>query len=352
MGELYLSSIDFLQPHLVLADSLDMGEITIREEGNIFFLSSKEGEGYIPVLSFHKLGDDDDFELNPDLFEELITYLQANDFHVISDKQYLQEDYTYAITGKKLIVLGSDDGSSGTFYYKTIGDVKTGQFIMENGDYIISESSMVSILNKYLPRENGKGNFTFYITFDAIPFRQTGGGINPGPPYNSMFAVLSKLKYLQENYYIGNHTANHLYSEELDELDFLDELILFYDIMKNYGIDIEHINTLAYSFGIGDLQSLREQTVNAFNYHDITLLGAFDYDGYFSRPLCHSNVNPFDVSRIGVDNKSFGKIMTLLKNVDIFKSKRVVLLNGDEYPFNLAAMDLNYDDLNYILIRN
>jgi len=298
------------------------------------------------------LGSGSDFELKPELFEELLIYLNDSGFYVISDYQYLTENFTYAQNGKKLIVLGSDDASTGTFFYKTTGDRKTGNLLMNEGEYLISDDSMVYYLNKHLQKEEGIGNFTFYITFDAIPFRQTGGGFNPGPPYESMYTVLSKLNYLESNYLIGNHTASHLHSEELSEDEFSDELIEYFRIMESYGINIDKINTLAYSFGIGEITPEREQTVKSFRYGRSTLAGAFDYNGYFARPLSSGDVNPYDVSRIGVDNNSYRKIMTLLQNTDIFRNRRVVIFESDEYLFDLSSLDLNLHDLNYIVIRN
>ncbi|MBI9098086.1 MAG: hypothetical protein JEY91_06390 [Spirochaetaceae bacterium] len=351
-GEWVLTVNDTQEPGLSLARSLGLGAVKIRTEGSIQYIASKEGQGYIPVLSFHKLGVNNEFELTKERFEDLLIYLQVNGFHVISDKQYFSEDYTHAVNGKKLIVMGSDDGSTGVFYYKTENDVKTGNFIMDHGQYIISHNSMVYFLNKHLPREEGRGNFTFYITFDAIPFRQTGGGGNPGPPYTSMFALLSKLNYLEKNYYIGNHTANHLYTEELQESEFIEEVKGFYDIMESYGIKVSDISTLAFPFGIGDITAERENTVKEFRYKGIELAGAFDYDGFFSYPISSGKVNPYDVSRIGVDNKSYGKIMTLLENTYIFRSRRIVLFDSVDYPFDLSLMDIDKNDSNYILIRN
>lgn len=351
-GEWVLSVSEADNPSVSLGSYLGMEDQTVRRKGAVSYISSRAGDGYIPILAFHKLGEAERFELKRELFEELLVYLNINGFHVISDYQYLTGDYTFAVNGKKIIVLGADDASAGAFYYKTDGDLKTGNFIMEKGQYIISDESMVYYLNKYLPIEEGRRNFTFYITFDAIPFRQTGNGLNTGAPYYSMFAPLSKFQYLQKNYHLGNHTANHFYSEDLDELDFIDELIEFYDIMESYGMDLASIKTLAYSFGIGKLSAEREHTVKTFSYKDVRLAGAFDYNGYLTYPVDHKSVNIFDVSRIGVDNRSYRKLLDLLESVDIFVSRRAVLVESDEYPFDLRRLKMNKSDLNYILIRN
>ncbi len=351
-GEWVLSLNDTQDSAAVLSEYLGFGKSLVRKYNSLVYISSQEGSGYIPILTFHKLGSGIHFELRPRLFEELLIYLNENNFYVISDYQYLTEDYTRVEKGKKLIVLGSDDASTGTFSFNTLGDHKTGTFIMNHGTYEISHDSMVYFLNRYLPEEEGRRNFTFYLTFDAIPFRQTGGGYNPGPPYKSMFAVLAKLKYLENNYIIGNHTANHLFSEELSESNFVSELNGFYDIMDSYGVDIRGINTLAYPFGIGDLTDERQETVQSYRYGNATLKGAFDYNGYFAKPLSSGDTNGFDVSRVGVDNNSYVKIKTLLGNTDIFKSRRAVIIESENYLFDLPSLDLNSNDSNYILIRN
>ena len=350
-GEWILSLNVTEEPSVVLSNYLKLGTIFTRREESLLFITSKEGDGYIPILTFHKLGQNNNFELRPNLFEELLIFLKANEFYVISDYQYLTENFTFADNGKKLIVLGSDDASTGTFSYQTAGDRKTGPLLMDKGDYLISKDSMVYYLDQHLPKEQGIGNFTFYVTFDAIPFRQTGGGFNPGHPYKSMFTVLSKLQYLESNYLIGNHTANHLYTENLSETDFVKELIDYYNIMESYGINTDNIKTLAYSFGIGEITPEREHTVQSFRYRGSALAGAFDYNGYFTRPLSSQSVNPFDVSRIGVDNSSYDKIMTMLENTDIFRNRRVVIFESDEYLFDLSSLILNRNDFNYILIR-
>ncbi len=335
-----------------LCELLDLSEVYIREDNSFFFISLKRGEGYIPILSFHKLGKNDSFELTKERFEELLLYLNRNSFHIISDKQYLNENYTYAADNSKIIILGVDDASSGVFYYKTVGDQKTGNFIRENGDCIISGESMVYFLNKHLPVENGRRNFTFYITFDAIPFRQTGGEFNRGKPYTGMSAVADKLNYLYNNYFIGNHTLNHLYSEFLSTSEFEKELIGFYDVIDSYGIDLSAVKTLAYSYGIGELDSDKEELLRTFSYKNAVIDGAFDYNGYFAKTISHYDTNPYDISRIGVDNGSYNRVLDLLENTDIFKSRRVILIDDIKYPFNLSLLELDSNETYYILVRD
>ncbi len=334
-----------------LVDVLGMGKVVIRKEKPFYYISTTEGSGYIPVLSFHKLGNRKRFELERGKFEELLIYLNNNSYHIISGLQFFREDYTFAENGCKIVVLGADDAGKGAFYYETSDDLKNGKFIVENGSYKISDQSMVYYLNKHLEMENGRRNFTFFITFDAIPFRQTGGFTNPGYPYQSMEAVKSKFHYLEENFFIGNHTKSHLFTEKLGKKELISEIKGFYEVIDSYGIDISRIITLAYSFGIGEIKEETERIIRDFEYSGVTIKGAFDYNGFLAKPLSNDSVNPFDVSRIGVDNSSFNKIMSLLAGDDMFRSRRIVLIDAREYPFKLSELELGSNDSYFILVR-
>jgi hypothetical protein len=337
-------------PGLALADCLGINPVSIRDEGKITYISAKKGPGFIPVLAFHKLGEGESMELTLSRFENILRFLQTNNFHIISDLQFLTGDFTYAPSGSSLAVLGSDDGSSGVFYYKTESDVKRSSFLMDKGRYIISEDCMVYYLNKYLPQEKGKRNFTFYLTFDAIPFRQTGGGYNPGPPYMNMPAVRSKLQYLNDHYYLGNHTLHHYFSEEVSELEYLFELIGYYDVLDSYGIKSKGTTTFAYSYGIGELTRERQITMKNFDYNGITIGGAFDYNGEFARPVDTGETNIYDISRVGVDNGNFHEVMERLEETKLYKTKRAVLVKVSDYPFGISKLTLNELDQNFILI--
>ena len=69
--------------------------------------------------------------------------------------------------------------------------------------------TMVYLLEKYLPKVQGKINFTFYTSFNGVPFRQTGGTTSFGENYRDIPIVGYKLNYLIDNFYIGIHTVTH-----------------------------------------------------------------------------------------------------------------------------------------------
>lgn len=353
MGELVASLNTLENPALVLADCLGFGQSEFRADGHFTYIASREGSGKIPVLAFHKLGTDEKFELTVDRFMDLLLFLHKENFHAISDLQFIRGDYTWVPAEKKIIVLGCDDAAGGSFLYATRGDNETSEFLMVDGKYEISDQSMVYYLEKYLPEENGRRNFTFYVTFDAIPFRQTGGGINPGPPYGGMFSVMDKLKYLEKNFYLGNHTLNHRYSEELNESEFREELKGFYDAMKSYGILFPSWGTVAYSFGIGEISHAREETMRNFRYRGTRIAGAFDYNGEFSYPVDSGLVNLYDISRTGVDNGSYSRLLERLENSEIFTNRRAILIDERDYPFmGDLELELKEADNYYILIGN
>lgn len=337
-------------PEHALAHYLNMFPVSIRYEDMISFISSKRGKGVIPILAFHKLGNGKSMELTLQRFQTILSFLKRNNFHVISDMQFIEGDFTFAVNGSSLVVLGSDDGSSGVFYYETESNVKNSLFVMNHGNFIISKNCMVYYLNRYLPIEKGRRNFTFYIPFDAIPFRQTGGGHNPGPPYLGMPAVQSKLTYLNEHYYLGNHTLNHYFSEKVSELEYLYQLMGYYDVLESYGIQSKGKTTFAYSFGIGDLSRDRQITMANFQYNGISIAGAFDYNNDFARPVDSGETNVYDISRVGVDNGNFHEVISRLKEVDLYKTKRAVLVKAIDYPFGISGIEINENDQNYILI--
>lgn len=349
-GTYYMTVNGWQNEALQLAESLGWSDSVIRNGDDISYVSSGEGEGQLPILAFHKLGYHSHMELTPERFEELLLFLAEEKFHIISDFQFLDRDFTYVKNGYKPIVLGSDDGAAGVFYYETTGDIKYSPFRMVRGDYVIADRSMVYYLNKYLPLEEGRRNFTFYLAFDALPFRQTGGGYNPGSPYLGIPSVKSKLDYLSDHYYIGNHTLNHLYSEDLDEETFVEELTGYYDVLTSYGIAIGSEDIVAYSFGIGELTARRFRTMSSFSYEGTRIPAAYDYNGLFPIAIDSYVANPYDISRTGVENRNFDAVISRLKENDLFINQRAVLVKTEDYPLDLSHFDLDRDDMNFILI--
>jgi hypothetical protein len=88
-GEPVLALAQSENPIIALSEYLEFSDFRYYTERGISYIAPTSGDGYIPVLSFHKLGEQDDFELTKERFEEFLIYLNANEFHIISDRQFL-----------------------------------------------------------------------------------------------------------------------------------------------------------------------------------------------------------------------------------------------------------------------
>lgn len=296
------------------------------EGGSIYTRTLKKGK--VPVLCFHKINNEERYGLTPEAFRDLLIFLKENRFYVISDKQFINTDYSEVPTGYRPIVLGADDASEGNFIYKA----KEGVILRdENGKPEIDPLSMTGLLDTHLGKENGQGNFTFYISLDKIPFRQTGGISSYGPHYRGIPVVQEKLMYLRENYIIGIHTVTHPVTKNSSVEDFQWELKEFYTIMEEYlGEGIRDITTLAYPYGCGDLKPELEKMIREFEYKGVKIAGAFDFDGYFSPSPDTGLVNMYEISRLGVDNKNIKKVFWFLENVVLYENERVIVIDNPD----------------------
>ena len=84
----------------------------IERDGVIIY--SKKDSGKIPILCFHKIGEEPRYEITSENFESFLIYLNENMYHLLSDKEFLARDFSNVPTGYTPIVLGSDDEKSGT----------------------------------------------------------------------------------------------------------------------------------------------------------------------------------------------------------------------------------------------
>ena len=90
------------------------------------------------------------------------------------------------------------------------------------------------------------------------------------------------------------------------------------------GEKIIEINTLAYPYGCGDLTKDMENMILNYNYKGMKLLGAFDFDGYFTISPNNPNFNRYDISRLGVDNRNIEKVYNFLKTIDLMEQERIL----------------------------
>ena len=327
--------------------SIDISELNnsdmwhFSQNGDVGVYTVKD-KGKIPVLCFHMLNSEYWYGITPERFEDFLIYLKKNNFFPISDKNFIDRDFSSVPTGYTPIVLGADDASEGNFLYKTTGSLEDSPIDISKGAPQLVEKSMVYLLEKHLPRINGKINFTFYVSFNGVPFRQTGGDPGTGEYYRGIPIIGNKFNYILDNFYLGIHTVTHPVTKETPVEKFKWELDEFYSILSSYvGDRINMINTLAYPYGCGDLNPKLRDMISNYDYHGVHISGAFDFDGYFSKSPFWG-IDNYEISRLGVDNRNIDKVYGFLKNVKLFKSKRVFVIQKNK---NLDDFNLNENDV-------
>lgn len=287
---------------------------------------TKNDSGRVPILCFHKIGNEDRYEITSDNFENLLIYIKNNNFFPISDKDYINRDLSKVPTGYKPIILGSDDADKGNFTYKKVGS-----------DLVIAENTMISLLEKHVKPVNGRINFTYYVSFNGTPFRQEGEDI-----------IKRKFNYILDHFYFGIHTVTHPVTKNSSVKDFKWELDEFYKIMYSYvGDKISLINTLAYPYGCADLKPEMQKMISDFQFNGVKIIGAYDFNGYFSHNPYSLKINKYDISRFGVDNKNIQNLYGFLENIEMFKTQRVIVIKDKN---QLELIDYNSDDT--ILVAN
>lgn len=319
-----------------------------RLHGDIIYYTKKDN-GKVPILCFHKIGSESRYEITPRNFENFLIYLIENNFYPLSDKEFLLKDFSMVPTGYIPIVLGADDASEGNFIYKTVGDDNVfGSIDDSSGKPIMDENSMVYMLEKYIKPVNNRINFTFYISFNGIPFRQTGGQIATGEYYRGISLIGDKFNYLLDNFIVGIHTVTHPITKETSVVDFKWEIDEFYNILYSYvGDRIELIDTLAYPYGCAQLKPEMRLMLEKYNERGMNILGGFDFDGYFSHSPFGHKVDTLDVSRLGVDNQNIQKVYGFLESVSLFKASRVIVVK------DLADLDvINNNSHDYIIVSD
>lgn len=303
---------------------------------------TQKDSGKVPVLCFHMLNDEYWYGITPKRFENFLIYLSENNFYPLSDSEFILKDFSRVPSGMTPIVLGSDDASQGNFLYKTIGPLEIGDIDTSTGKKELVEDSMVYLLQKYIKPVNGKINFTFYVSFNGLPFRQSGGYLGNGEYYRGYPIVGDKLNYLLDNFYIGIHTVTHPVTKDTSVEDFKWELEEYFDIMYSYlGNDVKKISTLAYPHGCGVLKPEMRELIEGFDRYGASVIGGFDFDGLFSLPTFDNRVDSYDISRLGVDNRNIDRVYGFLESVPLFKTKRVFVVDSLD---QLADYVLNESD--------
>lgn len=309
-------------PFKFLANYLGYKGWIIRQEANLTVMAERSGDGEIPVLCFHKLGEDERFTLTKERFKTLLEYIRDENWYLVSDYQYLIGDLTRVPTGMKPIVMGSDDAAEGNLTYVTHNNLLEGKPKLIFGEPLIVQDSMVGLLERYVSPEEGRINFTFYISFDAIPFRQLGGYENPGFPYSSIPIVAKKIRYLDENFILGIHSLSHIYAYNMGVDAFVQDVKAAWELLDEYaGGEAQTLRTLAFPFGINPLTPELKAAISALSLNGRSLAGAFNFNNKFTTSPGRLE-EPFSVNRINIDNKNWDTTMKSLTALDAVVARR------------------------------
>lgn len=340
-------------PYFFLADIRGFDDWMTRRDGDITFLSEKADKGVIPILCLHKISREEDYALTPERFRRLLRYINDNGWYLVSDLQYLEGDFSRIPTGFKPIVMGSDDASHGTLIYQTRGDRLNGSVKRLFGKPIIDRDSMVAILERHAKEENGRINFTFYISFDAIPFRQLDGYENPGYPYQGIPVISEKMQYLDENFILGIHSLSHTYVHDMGAEAFAEEIMVAWELIDEYaGGTASSLYTMAFPFGIRPLTHAVRDALTSLNRDGKHLVGAFDFDNKLAPPPGDPG-DTFDVSRFNVDNKNWDRLMRTLDEADAVSTRREIIWEVDtkKLPRSRYSLGAAPSDGVWVLVR-
>ncbi len=325
-----------------------------RSVGATTVLFERPVEGIVPILCLHKLGNKSQYELTPERFKSLLTYIDTNGWYLIADYQYLDKNLSHVPTGLKPIVMGSDDASYGNLIYKTHGDELTGRVKRFFGKPLMKSDSMAAILRKHARREGERINFTFYISFDAIPFRQLDEYENPGFPYSGIPIVKEKFQYLSEYFLIGIHSLSHVYAHDMGPDAFAKDVLRAWNIIDEY-LDGQAgtIQTIAFPYGIDPLTAQLHQAISSLTHHGRRLVGGFDLDNRFA-PAPGSMTEPFDVSRYNVDNDNWDQLIIMLDEANAVIARRELIWETDtkRLPKSRWALGASPSDEVWILVRD
>ena len=340
-------------PYAFMASRLGYEDWMTRKEGDVTILSEISNTGEVPVLCLHRLGMKQKYELTPARFRRLINYIKDNDWYLISDHQYISGDLSKVPNGFKPIVMGSDDASYGTFIYQTDGENLYGTVKRRTGKPLLDRNSMVSILEKYAPREEGRINFTFYISFDAVPFRQLGGYRNPGFPYRGIPLVAEKIRYLDERFILGIHSLSHIYANDMGLKSFARDVLRAWELIDEYaGGEAMSLRTLSFPFGIGPLAPSMRKELNSLTRNGRRLSGAFDFDDKLA-PAPGALDDVFDISRYNVDNRTWNRIFETLESADTVVVRREIIWEVDtkKVPKSRRLLGAIESDTVWVLVR-
>lgn len=348
---IFVRSLKEKNPESFLTESLGYSSPAIRENrySTIFYDKRKHGE--IPVLCFHRIGEDSRYELSLSRVHQLMSVLKSKGYYPMSDRDFASGDFSIVPSGMKPFVVGADDAGATQLLWddNTMDAYDSG---MTPRKWSMDSNCLASIFTQYFPKSGNHYNFTFYISFDAIPFRQLGKQTNPGFPFEGIDVVRDKIRYAQREFYLGHHSLTHTFREDMSGENFFREIKETNRIVSSYlGYPVK-LPTLAYPYGSGRFSSEeKRELLQAIELGRFPAT-AYDLNGSFSLPPWSDGFQSWNISRFSVENSSYDLLIKRLSSPYIYQSRRVLLIRSPDKKLDLKNynLDLGGDDIVYVYI--
>ena len=347
----FVRSLKEIPPEEFLRDNLGYESMGIARERDKTIFYEKRDRGHVPILCFHRIGPDPRYELTLENTHHLMAALIQNGYFPLSDRDFASGNFSLVPSGLKPFVIGADDASHGQVVWT---DDTLRRFGPEGmtGDPDLDPDCLAAVFSRYFPPVRDRYNLTFYVSFDAVPFRQTGGIPHNGPPYRGLPVVKEKMNFIYQRYYLGHHSLTHTSLEDQPVQDFIDEIEECNRIFSEYLDRDLQIPSLAYPYGVTGITDDQERAFVRATDRGGYPASAFDLDGELADLPWSRRYNPWRIPRLSVENRSFNSLLRKLERRDIYRSRRTVLLYSDRKNFDLDSYNLVYggDDVLYVYI--
>ncbi|MBN2052850.1 polysaccharide deacetylase family protein [Candidatus Woesearchaeota archaeon] len=167
--------------------------------------------GKIPILMYHKIGfPEDRFTVSPERFKQHLKKLSEHGFQLISLEDYINNDFSSLLPGKKAAIITFDDADQGQFEFAKY----RGELIHDSqGNPLIEPDCAVRILTEFANLNPGFGkNAAFFIDFANNA--EYSSNRDKSHPYQAPFMqedlIKMKLLYLlKEGFEVCHHTYSH-----------------------------------------------------------------------------------------------------------------------------------------------
>jgi len=348
---LFVRSLRGRDPETFLLEGLGYKDPALVRKSNSSVFFSRKPNGQIPVLCFHRIGTDALYELTIARVHHLMATLVRDGYFPISDRAFAQGDFSSVPSGMRPVVLGADDAGATQLLWddKTLSAYENGGSPQK---LTLDPNCLASIFTRYFPPSEGHYNFTFYVSFDAVPFRQLAGQRNRGFPYENMPVIGDKLKFVYDHFFLGHHSLTHTYRKKISPNEFFAEIKETNRIVSDYLGQRVKLPTLAYPYGSGSFtpeeQRIWKRAIEAGRFPEI----AYDLNGQFSDPPWSDSFVSWNIARFSVENSSFDLLINKLSSERTYQSQRTFLIRSEKKDLDLDryGLELGRGDTVYVFI--